>query len=78
MNSQRRRYTPHVDYAKRLAKIDEKFPQVLEGLRLREKRGMMPPRVIVDQVLIWIAIFRRCKQLSRGKNHLLFAMVVIA
>ncbi|MGH8442518.1 MAG: DUF885 domain-containing protein [Nevskiaceae bacterium] len=39
------------DYIARLEKFPVKFGQVLEGLRLRESRGIMPPKFTVDKVL---------------------------
>lgn len=39
------------DYIARLALFDTKFDQVLEGLRLREERGVAPPTFVVDKVL---------------------------
>ena len=39
------------DYTKRLHKVGKKFDQVLEGLKIRERMGVLPPRAIVDKVL---------------------------
>lgn len=38
-------------YVKRLSLFREKFDQVLEGLRLREAKGILPPRFVVKKVL---------------------------
>ncbi len=39
------------DYVTRLSLIDKKFEQVLEGLRHREKLGILPPQFVVTKVL---------------------------
>lgn len=39
------------DYVARLRRFPQKFAQVLEGLALRESRGVLPPRFTVDKVL---------------------------
>src|SRR4029079_117163 len=39
------------DYLLRLGEVDRKFDQVLEGLALREKRGVVPPRFVIERVL---------------------------
>ncbi len=39
------------DYLKRLAAIPTKWDQLLESLRLREERGILPPRFVVERVL---------------------------
>jgi len=38
-------------YVERLSKFDVKFDQVLEGLRVREEKGVVPPRFVIDRVL---------------------------
>ncbi|WP_395702067.1 DUF885 domain-containing protein [Aquabacterium sp.] len=38
-------------YIARLRKFDTKFSQLIESLKLRESRGIIPPRFTVDQVL---------------------------
>ena len=38
-------------YLQRLQAIPRKFDQVLEGLRLRESTGILPPRFVVERVL---------------------------
>ena len=38
-------------YISRLSKFDTKFRQVLEGLRKREEKGIIPPTFIIDKVL---------------------------
>lgn len=39
------------DYVERLSKLDDKFDGLLEDLRLREERGIIPPRFVIDRVL---------------------------
>ncbi len=39
------------DYLARLAKFPTKFTQVLEGVRLREQEGIVPPTFVVEKVL---------------------------
>jgi uncharacterized protein (DUF885 family) len=39
------------DYITRLGKFGQKFDQTIEGLRLREERGVTPPTFVVDEVL---------------------------
>ena len=39
------------DYVTRLSKVGVKFDQVLEGLRHREKLGILPPQFVVTKVL---------------------------
>jgi len=39
------------DYVARLSKVGVKFDQVLEGLRFREERGIIPPKFVVERVL---------------------------
>ena len=40
------------DYLARLGEFGRKFDQVLEGLAEREKRGVLPPRFVIDRVLV--------------------------
>ncbi len=39
------------NYVTRLSKFDTKFDQLLEDLRLREEKGIIPPRFTVEKVL---------------------------
>lgn len=39
------------NYIARLTKVKVKFEQELEGLKLREEKGILPPRFVVDRVL---------------------------
>jgi uncharacterized protein (DUF885 family) len=39
------------DYLSRLGEIDRKFSEVLEGLKLRESKGVVPPRFVIERVL---------------------------
>lgn len=38
-------------YLSRLSKFDQKFEQVLEGLKIREQKGIIPPTFIIEKVL---------------------------
>lgn len=38
-------------YITRMTKVGTKFDQVLEGLRLRESMGIVPPQFVIDRVL---------------------------
>ena len=38
-------------YIARLSKFDTKFDQVLEGLKLREQKGIIPPKFVIERVL---------------------------
>lgn len=38
-------------YLSRLSKFDVKFDQVLEGLKIREEKGIIPPKFVVQRVL---------------------------
>ncbi len=44
-------------YIARLDLFDVKFGQVLEGLQLREQRGLIPPKFVVDKVLVEMRAF---------------------
>ncbi len=39
------------DYLARLGEVGRKFDQVLEGLALREQKGVVPPRWVIERVL---------------------------
>ncbi len=39
------------DYISRLNQFDEKFSGVIEGLKLREEKGIIPPKFVVHKVL---------------------------
>ena len=39
------------DYLARLAEVPRKFDQVIEGLALRERNGVVPPRFVIERVL---------------------------
>jgi uncharacterized protein (DUF885 family) len=45
------------NYIARLAAFDRKFDQVLEGLRLRESKGILPPRFVIGRVLTEMRAF---------------------
>ncbi len=38
-------------YLTRLSKFDVKFDQVLEGLKIREEKGIIPPKFVIQRVL---------------------------
>ena len=38
-------------YITRLSKFGTKFDQVLEGLKIREEKGIIPPQFIIDRVI---------------------------
>jgi uncharacterized protein (DUF885 family) len=40
------------DYIARLGEFGRKFDEVLEGLVLRERQGVVPPRFVIDRVLV--------------------------
>ena len=40
------------NYVTRVSKFGVAFDQVLEGLRLRERKGIVPPRFVIDKVLV--------------------------
>ncbi|MBA3962110.1 MAG: DUF885 domain-containing protein [Chthoniobacterales bacterium] len=44
-------------YIDRLHALPKKFEQTLEGLRLREGKGILPPRFVVDEVLTEMRAF---------------------
>ena len=39
------------DYLARLGEVGRKFDQVLDGLVIREQKGVLPPRFVIDRVL---------------------------
>jgi uncharacterized protein (DUF885 family) len=39
------------DFVSRLGEVGRKFDQVLDGLRLREQYGIVPPRFVIERVL---------------------------
>ncbi len=39
------------NYARRLSRFGVKFDQVLEGLHIREQKGVLPPRFVIHRVL---------------------------
>ena len=45
------------DYIGRLSKFGVKFDQVLEGLKLREAKGVLPPRFVIDKTLAQMKSF---------------------
>jgi uncharacterized protein (DUF885 family) len=45
------------DFIARLGEVDRKFGQVIEGLKLREARGIVPPRFVIERVLVEMRAF---------------------
>jgi len=45
------------DYLSRLGEIGRKFDQVLDGLAVREQKGVMPPRFVIERVLTEMRAF---------------------
>ena len=45
------------DYLSRLAEVERKFDQVIEGLALRESKGIVPPRFVIERVLVEMKAF---------------------
>jgi uncharacterized protein (DUF885 family) len=41
-----------LNYIKRLSKFEKKFDQILEGLKLREQKGIIPPKFVIERVLV--------------------------
>jgi uncharacterized protein (DUF885 family) len=44
-------------YIRRLTAFGEKFDQLLEGLRIRDRRGLVPPRIVADEALAQMRAF---------------------
>ena len=40
------------NYIKRLSKFGTKFDQILDGLKIREGKGVIPPKFVIERVLI--------------------------
>ena len=55
------------DYIARLGEVGRKFNQVLEGLALRETKGIVPPRFVIERVL---AEMRAFSAHTAGENPL--------
>lgn len=55
------------DYLSRLGEVGRKFDQVLEGLALRESKGVVPPRFVIEKVL---AEMKRFAGQPAGENPL--------
>ncbi len=45
------------NYISRLSHFDVKFEQVLEGLKLREEKGIIPPKFVIERVLTEMRTF---------------------
>ncbi len=56
------------DYVARLNKFPRKFDQALEGLKLREDRGILPPKFTVEKVLAEMRDFVK----AAPEDHLLY------
>lgn len=55
-------------YIARLDRFPEKFAQVIEGLKLRESKGVLPPKFTVDKVLAQMKGFIA----PEAKQHMLY------
>jgi uncharacterized protein (DUF885 family) len=55
-------------YITRLKKFDTKFEQVLEGLRIREEKGIIPPRFVIERILDEMNAFVGKKQEEESLN----------
>jgi uncharacterized protein (DUF885 family) len=53
-------------YIIRLSKFGAKFDQVLEGLRIREEKGIIPPQFVIDRVISEMSGFIG----KKGSNHI--------
>jgi len=49
------------NYISRLSQFKNKFEQVLEGLQLREEKGIIPPQFVIDRVLTEMRNFKEQK-----------------
>ena len=56
------------NYVKRLNRFGVKFDQVLEGLRIREEKGVLPPRFVIRRVLDEMTAFSAAT--SQGESAL--------
>jgi uncharacterized protein (DUF885 family) len=45
------------NYISRLTAFDRKFEQLLQGLRLRESKGIVPPKFVIERVLVEMRAF---------------------
>jgi uncharacterized protein (DUF885 family) len=45
------------DYVVRLTKVRKKFEQVMEGLKVREQKGIIPPTFVIEKVLAEMVAF---------------------
>ena len=55
-------------YIARLSKFDAKFDQVLEGLKIREEKGIIPPKFVIERVLSEMTGFVGQKEASTEIN----------
>ena len=60
------------DYIERLSKFDEKFDQLLEDLKLREGKKIVPPRFTIERVLDEMRGFRA----QPAKENVLYTSLV--
>jgi uncharacterized protein (DUF885 family) len=56
------------NYIKRLSKFGTKFDQILDGLKIREAKGVIPPKFVIERVLIEMRNFID----GDVKDHILF------
>jgi len=65
------------DYLARLGEVGRKFDQVLEGLALREHKGVVPPRFVIERVLTEMRNFAG-KPVAQNPLYMHFARKVEA
>lgn len=58
------------NYIKRLSKFGTKFDQILDGLRIREGKGIIPPKFVIERVLIEMRNFIE----GDAKDNILFTV----
>lgn len=49
-------------YISRLSKFNTKFDQILEGLKIREEKGIIPPKFVIDRVISEMTGFTGAKR----------------
>lgn len=60
------------NYVKRLNKVGKKFDQVLEGLHIREEKGIIPPRFVIRRVLDEMTAFTKTP-VTENSLHTVYA-----
>ena len=56
------------DYLARLGEVGRKFDQVLDGLVARERKGVVPPRFVIERVLVEMRAFAGHPTTSRDSR----------